>query len=1146
MMLVTSSVMGVPLYRDIEYNTKEYYLSYPITKAGYFWGRFFSSFFLVLVIDAAVLFGAYFGSKLGPVFGWQNASHYGPDRLINYLYPFVTIAIPNLFFTSALFFGLVAATRNVKVIYTSGIFMFLGYMIANFFIGSSSSKALIYLADPFGVNAVKFERGMQTLEEKNNSLMGIHGLFLWNRIIWTSVGLIIILYTYARFNFEKFFSGRKDKKASKEKASKKYNLPTLNIHFGKGYSRKILFTLTKIEVLNIIRDTYFWLIIGGGAAFLCMVFSHGPGQFWVPDFPRTSMILFIFNDNFLFFIFCIIMFYTGETIHREKVTRYAFINDALPPPDLILNFAKVLSILCLALFLTVLPMVIGIVVQAAEGYTQFNLPLYISTLFGITLPKCVEMVMLAFMLHICINNKFAALGVGIALWTLFLLADVSGWFSYHLLLYSYTPNYGISDFDGVGHMIKPISWFNLYWLLFGGLLLVLGYLFYVRGTISSFKERVQLAKERFSAKTRVTTYVLLALFLATAAYNYYNVDYLNAYYTRAENKERAATAEKKLKHFEDMPLPKVTNIKIFADLYPAEQKATFKSYVTLVNKTAIPITQLLLDGDNVTDYSIKYNGADISYTNPLLFKRGKFNFLRVKDDSSSYRLYQLPKALAPGDSAIFEVNSVKEYHGFGNYFYGADLMHNGSFFGDGLPGLGYDDDEELTDEEDRKEYGLPKKEEEFPEDEDSAGTRMLLEGPSSSLIKFDLTISTPESQIALAPGDLEKQWQENGRNYYHYVSNQQGAYTGLGFASARYGVLKDTVNLTNQQPVTIEFYYQPGHDANLQRFMASYKDGLRYFTSVYGPYPFKQMRVVESTEFTANYNSAAALGLFSERFGWNADFTGQWDYIYLTSAQQMARQWWGAQVSPNHTKGSQIIVDGLAKYDALLMMEKKFGKEYMRPLVNQQLDFYLWNRGRIAKDQNPVLRSDKWAEFDIKTGFVLYGLKDLIGEDSVNAALREFYNAYAFRNTPPYAGSKDLYSFIKKHVPDSLQYYLTDTWEKITFYDNKIVAATVTPLGKNNQYKVSIKVNTNKIYQDSNGNDSVASMNDYIDIGVFAADSSKVKGRNNTNLLYLQKHKFTSGEHTIDIIVTGKPVKVAIDPYVRLIDRNIGDNWKDL
>jgi ABC-2 type transport system permease protein len=118
MMLISSMIMGTPLYRDIEYNTRDYYLTYPITKPGYFWGRFLGSFVCMIFISSALLFGIFIGSKLGPAMGWRDASKYGPNNLIYYLYAYVTIALPNLIFTSCLFFGLVAVTRNVKVIYT--------------------------------------------------------------------------------------------------------------------------------------------------------------------------------------------------------------------------------------------------------------------------------------------------------------------------------------------------------------------------------------------------------------------------------------------------------------------------------------------------------------------------------------------------------------------------------------------------------------------------------------------------------------------------------------------------------------------------------------------------------------------------------------------------------------------------------------------------------------------------------------------------------------------------------------------------------------------------------------------------------------------------------------------------------------------
>src|ERR1700744_938397 len=54
MSLVSSSVMGMARFGDIEYQTKDYYPTSPITKPGYFWGRFFGSFFFMVLIALAL------------------------------------------------------------------------------------------------------------------------------------------------------------------------------------------------------------------------------------------------------------------------------------------------------------------------------------------------------------------------------------------------------------------------------------------------------------------------------------------------------------------------------------------------------------------------------------------------------------------------------------------------------------------------------------------------------------------------------------------------------------------------------------------------------------------------------------------------------------------------------------------------------------------------------------------------------------------------------------------------------------------------------------------------------------------------------------------------------------------------------------
>jgi hypothetical protein len=110
-----------------------------------------------------------------------------------------------------------------------------------------------------------------------------------------------------------------------------------------------------------------------------------------------------------------------------------------------------------------------------------------------------------------------------------------------------------------------------------------------------------------------------------------------------------------------------------------------------------------------------------------------------------------------------------------------------------------------------------------------------------------------------------------------------------------------------------------------------------------------------------------------------------------------------------------------------------------------------------------------------------------------------------------------------------------------------VTAVKAIPTGNKNEYKVTLKVNVDKVWIDNKGNDIQAkNMNDYIDIGVFAANTNNKEGRSVTNPLYLKKYKLTAGQHTISVIVKGKPVNAGIDPYSKLIDRMPNDNVRDL
>jgi ABC-2 type transport system permease protein len=1149
MMLVSSSVMGVAMYRDIEYNTKDYYLTYPITKAGYFWGRYLGSFFCMLLVSSAILIGIYIGSRLGPAMGWKDPKQYGPNQLSYYLWPFFTIALPNILFTSSLFFGLVAITRNVKVIYSGGILLFLGYFLAIFFFNNTNNTSVINLADPFALNGVRLASSGANSLQKNTGPFPVDGQFLLNRIIWGGLGLAILLYTYLRFNFETFFSGKRDKSAIDDTVTrgKRSFVRNVKVAFTPKHDRSTLFTLVRMELTNIIRDNYFWIILLSGMVFLGFAFWLGDADFGVPSFPRTVILFNIFSDVFPFFIFFIILFYTGETLHRDRITRYAFINDSLPPPNWVLNGSKLISLLFLGAGLAFIPVVLGLGTQLAKGFFHFNFPVYSIYLFIIILPRLLEMVLFSYMIHVVINNKFAAHAVGVVVWVVVFFLQTTGIFDYNLVLYSYTPGFRITDMDGLGHMARAVNWFNLYWLTFGGLLVIVAALFYYRGVSSSFRERWQLVRERFDAKTRIITAVLLVTYLGVGGYIYYNVSYLKDFLTKSERDDRAVTYEKALKHFQSFPLPKISAVKLYTDLYPEKQEAITKGFVTITNKTTTPITQMLLDAEDLTTYSVSQNGKLLPYTNPLLYPRGKFNWFRPAQDTAEFRLYRFPAPLLPGDSAILEINSAITQNGFSNGLYAEKMLRNGTFFTGGLPGFGYDDDDEISSPYVRKRSGLPPKVAEDLPQNDPEGMRTLKAGKIADLVHFDLTISTAGDQTVVAPGELQQEWwQQNGRHYYHYVRTQPGLYLPVAMLSARYRKAHDTVQLADH-PVNIDIYYHPGHDANIGRFMAAYKDGLRYFTSAYGENPLKDIRLAESSDYGPREASMTSLDTYAERFSWNADFTNpnQYDYCYFTTIRQLAQQWWRFQVAPNETAGCLVNPEGLASYGMLTMAARKFGEHNIKSILQDQLWFYLFIRLRLEEVEHPLLTADKQFEWGDKAGVALYGLRDLIGEDSLNAALRDFKNTYAFRKDPPFAGANDLYHCLVRHVPDSLQYYLTDTWEKVTLYDNKITNARAVPAARSGEYNVTLTVQVAKTWLDPKGNEVEAKdMNDYIDIGVFAANTKNKEGRSVVNPLFFKKYKLSAGVHTLKILVRGKPVSAGIDPDAKLVDRQPNDNMK--
>ncbi len=1149
-MLVCSAIMGVPLYRDIEHQTRNYLFAYPITKGGYFWGRFAGSFIFVLIIGTAFSWGCLAGSVVGPAFGWvvpERIGHYG---LWNYFHPYFVFGIGNLLLSSTIFFALVSLSRNVKIIYSASILLFIGYLLASFLVTDLEKRELVKLLDPFALNTFELETRFYTPVEKNTLLAPITKVVIYNRLIWLSIAALIIGYAYWRFSFQKFLqpehSGKRRSKKEQAAPLPSKMIPTVHPNFSGGYTSKVWWNLSKLEFLNIVKDNYFKAILGGGIVFLLIDYWIGNTLYSVGNKPLTVFLMDFKNYNYSVFIFIILLFYTGEAVHRERNTRFNILNDALPVSNTVFFLSKLSGLFGVAFILSNIPIVVGVIVQILKGYTGFNFSIYFTEMYLLTLPGYFQMVLLCFAIHIIMNNKFGGHGVAMLIWVSMFLMRAFARMDYNLFFYFYTPNYLWSDMNGIGHFLKPQNWFNFYWLMLGSLLATLAFLFFQRGIVGGFRERWRVAMQRFKGWPRALTTFFFIAWLGSGAFIYYNVSYLNNYYTQAETRNRTARYEKTLKQYEGLPQPKVTSVIMKADIFPEERKVLIYAKLFIKNKSGEPIRALHLLAEQNVHYSILYNGKAVGYTSPLASPYSVFTLFKKGKDTVNYRIYNLPATLQPGDTALLEVNSSIANHGFVNSGIARELLYNGTFYSGGLPAFGYDQQRELESDEYRKKNGLKPKIDELPDQHDPKGISKMLFNDDADMIHFEAVLSTTPGQVAVAPGYLQKTWQENGRQYFSYVQDTPIDYF-FSIVSARYKILKDAVTISDGRKINIEIFYDEQHPFNLDRFVAAYKDGLEYFSKAYGPFQFRQMRLLEFPRYAGFAQSFPNTVPFSESFGWVADFKSpnDFDYIYFVTAHELAHQWWGHQVTPNYTRGSNLISEALAEYTALLLTERKYGRDNMKRFLKEELDRYLSGRANEAKKENVFMFCNRPYEWYYKGSLVMYGLRDLIGDSTLNKALHEFRDSFALKENPPFAGSNDLYAFLKKHTPDSFHYYLTDTWEKITLYENKLVKAKAKPVSKD-VYDVTMEFSAKKMYADSTGKESVAPMNDYIDIAIFGEETKDKDGRKKINPLYIQKYKLMQGVKKITLRVKGKPIKAGIDPYNKLIDRIPDDNLGDV
>src|SRR5699024_7955365 len=192
---------------------------------------------------------------------------------------------------------------------------------------------------------------------------------------------------------------------------------------------------------------------------------------------------------------------------------------------------------------------------------------------------------------------------------------------------------------------------------------------------------------------------------------------------------------------------------------------------------------------------------------------------------------------------------------------------------------------------------------------------------------------------------------------------------------------------------------------------------------------------------------------------------------------------WAHQVIGADVQGSTMLSESLAQYSALMVMEEAYGRQKMRRFLKYELDRYLSGRGGEAIEEVPLYRVENQPYIHYRKGsLVFYRLREEIGEEALNRALRRFVADKGYQQAP-FTTSAELLDYIRAEAGPRHQQLITDLFEKISFYDNRVEAVAATRRA-DGSYELVLDLHAAKFHADGEGRETAAELDDWIEVGV--------------------------------------------------------------
>ena len=259
-------------------------------------------------------------------------------------------------------------------------------------------------------------------------------------------------------------------------------------------------------------------------------------------------------------------------------------------------------------------------------------------------------------------------------------------------------------------------------------------------------------------------------------------------------------------------------------------------------------------------------------------------------------------------------------------------------------------------------------------------------------MEFDLSIKADSDYQVISNGQLLNIEKAEGYNTWHYDMQKPMSSYLVALTIGKY----NKQELTSKSGIPIELYYYPEDSARVEPTYRYTKKMFDFLEEEIGvPYPWQNYKQVPVKDFLYSGMENTSLTIFSDDF--MIDETSFVDKNYVNvNAHELAHQWFGDFVTATEGK-HHWLQEGFATYYALLAEHEVFGDDYY---YNRLYEYAKELIVQEQEDQATALLDAKASSttFYKKGAWALHMLKEIVGEQVFKQAVKNYLNAYAYKN----------------------------------------------------------------------------------------------------------------------------------------------------